>query len=152
MSPVVHHCPSTHCAAYAQKTLQTQNCTCGAPLSDHVATVNAYRLPAALPYIPESLVDVIWNASFPSNVGAVSPPDSQNIILSSPAFSSPSHSLYPSGSQLGTQADVTRRYQHLNGSLDSNAENGQFYGHPNVMYNATPGSSVWDPKGPQPSQ
>ncbi|KAK0445545.1 hypothetical protein EV421DRAFT_1902487 [Armillaria borealis] len=159
MSPVVHHCPSTHCAAYAQKTLQTQDCTCGAPLADHVATVNAYRLPATLPYVPESLASDVRNASSPSNVGAVSLPDNMNITLSSPSLpiSSPSHNLYPSGSQLGTtQADVTRRYQHLNGRYDSDAANGQLYDHSNVMYNATPDaracSCVWDPSGPRPSQ
>ncbi|PBK58336.1 hypothetical protein ARMSODRAFT_1028337 [Armillaria solidipes] len=138
VSPVVHHCPSTRCAAYAQMTLQTQDCICGAPLADHVAIVNPYRVPGALLYMPESFVSV-QNIGTPSNAGSASP-SNMNLVLYYPhPAPSPSHNLYPSETQLPvvTQADVGP-YPHLNHTVDADAANGHFYDHSNVMYSATP--------------
>ncbi|KAK0189617.1 hypothetical protein F5146DRAFT_1139015 [Armillaria mellea] len=44
LSQFVHHCPTTGCAAYVQKTPHTQDCTCMAPLSSHFLGVNQCRL------------------------------------------------------------------------------------------------------------
>ncbi|KAK0445569.1 hypothetical protein EV421DRAFT_330959 [Armillaria borealis] len=137
VSLVVHHCPSTRCAAYAQKTLQTQDCMCGAPLADHVAIINPHRVPMVIPYVPGSLVSVQIIGT-PSNVGAISPSNNMNLVLSRPhPVPSPSHNLYPSGTQLVlTQADVSSGpYPHLN---NTDAANGYSYDHSNAMYSATP--------------
>ncbi|KAK0445563.1 hypothetical protein EV421DRAFT_330417 [Armillaria borealis] len=137
LSPVVRHCPSTHCAAYVQKTPQTQDCTCGAPLADHVAIVNSYRLPAAISY-----AGGIQNISPPSNTGPDNPSDNMNIILSpQPIVFSPSPNIYPSGTQLGTiqeEPDVSSCHQGLSGVFKGDSdENRHFYDPLNVMYGAT---------------
>ncbi|PBK96305.1 hypothetical protein ARMGADRAFT_1162808 [Armillaria gallica] len=140
LSQVVHHCPATRCAAYAQKTLQTQDCMCGAPLADHVGIVNPHRVPGAIPYVPESFVGV-QNIGTPSNVGAVSASNNMDLVLSSPhPVPSSSHNLYPSGTQLVIiQPDVSSGpYPHLNNTVDNNAASGHFYDHSNTMYSATP--------------
>ncbi len=48
---------------------QTQQCTCAAPLNDHIAIVNPYRIPAALPYLRAGFFagGVQSNAGTPSN-------------------------------------------------------------------------------------
>ncbi|KAK0448264.1 uncharacterized protein EV420DRAFT_849402 [Desarmillaria tabescens] len=43
VSMFVHCCVATQCAAYAQKTPQTQGCTCSAQLADHGLATNQYR-------------------------------------------------------------------------------------------------------------
>ncbi|KAK0502782.1 hypothetical protein EDD18DRAFT_1135084 [Armillaria luteobubalina] len=137
VSPVVHHCPSTRCAAFAQQTLQTQDCICGAPLADHAAIVNPYRVPGLVPHMPESSVNV-QNIGTPSNVGTVSPSDNMSLVLS-PWYSVPSpHNLYPPGTQLViTPADASSSsYPHLSNTADDDAANGRFYD-PNVMYSTT---------------
>ncbi|KAK0483157.1 hypothetical protein IW261DRAFT_1461782 [Armillaria novae-zelandiae] len=44
ISTVVNNYPGNRCAAYAEKTRLTQDCTCGAQFYDHIATYNLYRL------------------------------------------------------------------------------------------------------------
>ncbi|KAK0228099.1 hypothetical protein IW262DRAFT_1348890 [Armillaria fumosa] len=41
-SKIVHHRPTNHCAAYAQKTHKSQACTCAVQLFDHEPIVNVY--------------------------------------------------------------------------------------------------------------
>ncbi|PBL01620.1 hypothetical protein ARMGADRAFT_1071155 [Armillaria gallica] len=43
VSMFVHRCAATQCAAYAQKTPQTQASTCAAQLADHGLAVNLHR-------------------------------------------------------------------------------------------------------------
>ncbi len=112
---------------------------CGAPLADHVI-VNPHRVSGALPYMPESFVSV-QNIGTPSNVCAVSASNNVDSVLSPPhTIPSPSHNLYPSGTQLViTPADVSSGlYPHLNNTVDDDAANGYFYDHSNAMYSATP--------------
>ncbi|KAK0240607.1 hypothetical protein EDD85DRAFT_999986 [Armillaria nabsnona] len=42
VSMFIHCCAATQCAAYVQKTPQTQACTCSAQLVDHGLTANQY--------------------------------------------------------------------------------------------------------------
>ncbi|KAK0483152.1 hypothetical protein IW261DRAFT_1461733 [Armillaria novae-zelandiae] len=44
LSTIVNNYPGNRCAAYAQKTRLTQDCTCGAQFWEHTAAYNAYRL------------------------------------------------------------------------------------------------------------
>ncbi len=113
---------------------------CGAPLADHVAIVNPHRVPGVLPFMLESFVGV-QSIGTPLNVGAVSPSNNMNLVLSPPhPVPSPSHNLYPSGTQLVvTPADASSgHYQHLNNPDVDDAANGYFYKHHNAMYSATP--------------
>ncbi|KAK0225263.1 hypothetical protein EDD85DRAFT_1027574 [Armillaria nabsnona] len=120
VSPVIHHCPSTRCAAYAQQTLKTQDCMCGAPLADY-AIVNPHRISGALPNMLESFVSV-QNIGSPSNVGAVSASNNVDSVLSS-AYCSLS---FPQPLPIGDS------------TVDDDAANGYFYDHSNAMYSATP--------------
>ncbi|PBK77614.1 hypothetical protein ARMSODRAFT_1010265 [Armillaria solidipes] len=111
LSPVVHHCPSTHCAAYVQKTPQTQDRTCGAPLADHVAILYPMRaVSKTFPLLP-------------------------------PIVFSPSPNIYLLGTQLGTiqeEPDVSSCHQGLSSVFKGDSdENGHFHDPLNAMYGAT---------------
>ncbi|KAK0448262.1 uncharacterized protein EV420DRAFT_849268 [Desarmillaria tabescens] len=66
VSMFVHCCAATQCAAYAQKTPQTQACTCSAQLADHGLAVNLHR-PADPSDIAGLFVDDILVNGLPSN-------------------------------------------------------------------------------------
>ncbi|KAK0240652.1 hypothetical protein EDD85DRAFT_935701 [Armillaria nabsnona] len=119
------------------QTPRTQDCTCGAPLADHVAIVNSYRLPAAISY-----AGGIQNICPPSStIGPGNPSDNMNIILSpQPIAFSPSPNIYPSGTQQGTiqeEADVSSCHQGPSGIFKGDSdENGHFHDL-NAMYGVT---------------
>ncbi|SJL04548.1 uncharacterized protein ARMOST_07915 [Armillaria ostoyae] len=66
VSMFVHCCAATQCAAYAQKTPQTQACTCSAQLADHGLAVNLHR-PADPSDIAGLFTDDIPVNGLPSN-------------------------------------------------------------------------------------
>ncbi|KAK0225255.1 hypothetical protein EDD85DRAFT_857125 [Armillaria nabsnona] len=136
ISTVVHHCPATHCAAYVQDTPQTQQCTCAAPLNDHVAIVNPYRAPAALPYMAEFFAGGVQsNAGTPSNAVAVISPNIANLMLSPPPLvPSPSHQLYSPE----PTADIPGHYPNTNVGFHVDTANGHLYDHSNVTYSLAP--------------
>ncbi|KAK0240615.1 hypothetical protein EDD85DRAFT_495836 [Armillaria nabsnona] len=77
-SKVVFHNPTTHCAAYAQRTHQSQACSCTVQLFDHEPTVNAFRS-IALSHSPALLTSSLT----PSNAntsGAIVPFHSSSIL------------------------------------------------------------------------
>ncbi|PBK80408.1 hypothetical protein ARMGADRAFT_1171896 [Armillaria gallica] len=143
ISTVVHRCPATHCAAYVQDTPQTQECTCAAPLNDHVAIVNPYRVPAALPYRAEFFAGGVRSnvATPPSNAVAASSPNIANLMLSPPPpVPSPSHQLFSSKPTI--QGDIPGYYPNTNDGLYVDTANEHLYDHSNVTYNTTPDMSA----------
>ncbi|PBK58465.1 hypothetical protein ARMSODRAFT_967698 [Armillaria solidipes] len=139
ISMVVHHCPATHCAAYVQDTPQTQECTCAAPLIDHVPIVNPYRVPAALPYRAEFFASGVQSsvATSPSNAIAASSPNIANLTLSPPPLvPSPSHQLYSSEPTI--QVDIPGHYPNTNDGFYVDTANGHLYDHSNVTYSTAP--------------
>ncbi|PBK96272.1 hypothetical protein ARMGADRAFT_1076468 [Armillaria gallica] len=126
------------CGFNSIPTPQTQQCTCAAPLNDHVAIVNPYRTPAALPYIVDFFAGGVQsNAGTPSNAVAVISPNIASLMLSPPPLvPSPSYQLYSPEPTI--QAAIPGHYPDTNVGFHVDMANGHLYDQSNVTYSSAP--------------
>ncbi|KAK0183923.1 hypothetical protein F5146DRAFT_1077070 [Armillaria mellea] len=102
VSKIVHHCSTSHCAAYCQESPRTQVCTCAALLINHRPMQNIYRLPEA-----HALMERLEKQEFP--VTARGQPRSSQRPSGDVAKPLPSTSLAPT--PVATPADQSSTAQ-----------------------------------------
>ncbi|PBK96345.1 hypothetical protein ARMGADRAFT_692579 [Armillaria gallica] len=144
LSLVVHHCPTNYCVAFVQKTPQTQECTCGALLIDHVPVVNGYRsLPAAVTNSQEPFVGEGRSIGSSYSTNASASNDANPILFAptpSPNTNTLSH-IQPGYTQADAEIFIAHHPQGY--APDGDASNGPFFYYPTDAYNAIPEGEAW---------